>query len=179
MHEESKKRMKLIYLSIFIPLLHVTTNNAYSKPNHFKIINSPSTSAELFQEAYNRCRKGGKHEKLYNFGKKLASGWDYRRKDLNKAKNSFNHDIPTEKLMRLVRTKSQLMSVSLVFYEKKLDAELGPRKKAYGPYLETTKGCSSGLIDYAKSQPWSSVHSGLIDYLNPKDKAYFLSLPER
>ena len=40
-------------------------------------------------------------------------------------------------------------------------------------------GCEMSLLAPLRKQPWSSIHSGLVDHLSPSLKTHFFSIPER
>jgi len=107
------------------------------------------------------CSGETNHAKLYEFGKKLADGWSYWIKHSSK-----------EEAKHPVRTRESFMNRGLIGimdkYSLKYEGETSILTKCYMGYNHT-----------AKDAPWSSVHKGLIDYLPPKQKTKFMSLPER
>ena len=106
------------------------------------------------------CSNETSHNKLYDFGKKLASGW----MNWLKVNKKDEKDSP-------VKTKVSFMTRALVGYNK----EAGITEKGSGELYN----CYMGYYSTAKNQRWSSVHMGLIEYLPKTEKAKFLSLPER
>jgi len=110
---------------------------------------------------YAMCAAETKHTKLYDFGKKLAEGWLYwvanpkygEKKSPVKTKQSF------------------FIRAQVGYNDKNKITETGEFSSLYFCYM--------GYASNVDSVPWSSVHSGLVDYLPAKHKAKFLSLPER
>jgi hypothetical protein len=145
-----------IYLLISILVLCFTSNNAYSNPNNSKL---PSLMLPYI------CKENATHKELYEFGKILASGWQiqlekHKSFDVRSAIKTRNDFFIHSYLgVKNVMTSSNNLDVDTSF--ERLDL------------------CYRGYMSIAQSNPWSSVHSGLTDYLNPKDKSYFLNLPER
>lgn len=145
-----------IYFLTSIVLLCFPSNNAYSKSISSKL---PSLVLPYI------CKKNATHKELYDFGKLLASGWKVQSEKY-KSVNLFS----------VVKTRSDF------FINSYLGVKDMMTSFDNGKVDSSLKGldlCYTGYMSIAQDNSWSSVHSGLTDYLSDKDKAYFLSLPER
>jgi len=117
-----------------------------------------------YYSIYSMCAAETKHTKLYDFGKHLAEGWLYWVANPSKYEGG-------EKRYP-VKSRSSFFTRALIGYKHKHKiTETGE----FGPIF----ACYNGYASNLDSIPWSSVHSGLVDYLPAKHKAKFLSLPER
>ena len=111
---------------------------------------------------YIYCRDKDEHRSLYKFGDEIASGWF----KWLKLRGEEERRMP-------VRTQYDFFNRSLrgVFI--------------YYPNMDDiVVSCYKGYVRHAVDRPWSSIHSGLIDYLRRKGSKgnavadMFLSLPE-
>lgn len=112
-------------------------------------------------KGYMVCKKETSHEKLYNFGKSLAEGW---------AHWAATHKADEKRFP--VKTKSDFITRAMTGLMEKY-------KITDNGNLAILYGCYFAYAANAKESPWSSVHSGLVDYLSPSLKSKFMSLPER
>lgn len=111
------------------------------------------------------CKKNATHKELYDFGKTLASGW----KILLEKNKSVD-------IISVIKTKEDFFIYSYLGVK---DMMTSLNNLEVDTSFKSLDLCYRGYMSIAQSNPWSSVHSGLTDYLNPKDKSYFLNLPER
>lgn len=112
-------------------------------------------------EGYMFCQKETSHEKLYNFGKSLAEGWAHWAATHKADEKRF----PT-------KTRSSFITRAMIgIMEKRGITKDGEFALLYGCYI--------AYAALAKESPWSSIHSGLVDYLSPSLKSRFMNLPER
>lgn len=121
-------------------------------------------------EVVSQCKEEYDHEKLYNFGKSLSIAWDdYTRTPPKKNGKVY-----------LPNTRDSVFILSLVKLVSNAEIQ---NKKSKNPLskddLDLVGMCWMMYVSTASKHPWSSVHSGFVDYLSPRWKKYFLSLPER
>jgi len=115
-------------------------------------------------DVYITCENETNHAKLYDYGKKLAEGWLFWVANPSKYEGG-------EKRFP-VKTKQSFFTQAFFGYvDKKKISQTGEYSSIYACYM--------AYNSTAEKVQWSSVHSGLVDYLPAKHKAKFLSLPER
>jgi len=115
-------------------------------------------------EIYSRCAEETNHERLYNYGKDLAEGWLYYVANPSKFEGGEKR-YPTKTKIAFFRHGY------MGFNDKYKITQTGEYSSLFT--------CYRAYYATAGKKPWSSVHSGLVDYLPAKHKAKFLSLPER
>lgn len=152
------------------------SNNSYAQVNYFPNginfgfgPNQGISEEDRKAEALSLCSKEYEHEKLYKFGKDLAKGWSFYVRDTSK-KNGKISGLPKDRSFMLFLSLGGLSAESSKEWKK-----TGGDMKEF----EIVKSCWFGYYETASKRAWSSVHSGYIDYLTPKWKSFFLSLPER
>jgi hypothetical protein len=109
-------------------------------------------------DAFTTCSNETEHTKLYDYGKRLAEGWEYWV--IKEAKDEKQYPVKTK-------------------YSFFTRAMLGLTYKYKIPKTDIVYHCYLGYNTTAKDVPWSSVHQGMVDYLPRQSKVKFLSLPER
>ena len=116
---------------------------------------------EMRVRLYSSCANAD-HARLYSFGESLSYGW-YSLPEY--FPGGFSPpDTQKSFIMRSFTGLNKLMSARDEF-ENEYESNIMP--------------CDLGYLKNATKHSWSSVHSGLVDYLSSEDKVLFLSLPER
>ena len=116
---------------------------------------------EMRSRLYSSCMNAD-HARLYSFGELLALGW-YSLPEYFPGGFSLP-DTQKSFILRSFTGLNKLMS---------------DRDEFENEYELNIKPCDLGYLQNATKHSWSSVHSGLVDYLSSEDKVLFLSLPER
>lgn len=107
------------------------------------------------------------HSKPYTAGKEIA----LRLNRLYELKPSV-----IRKKIFTTKTKSD-MFIEMTFVQGEM---LTPEEETWSDEEKSQRwSCYLGHVGAARESAWSSVHSGLSEYLSPVLKAHFLSLPER
>ncbi len=133
---------------------------------------SPPAQAGLdgdFDQGWRMCEarmRNMSHEESYKNGKFAATILNAFYLDESRKQKDWPASLRHRFLKTILQTKSSFATAAVA------------QMSVYGA-SEKLLGCYLVLLRPLTEQPWSSVHSGLLDYLHPELKKHFFSVPER